>query len=643
MLVGEGDVSTRYDLFYKLYYNYFDRSFPLVKVNFHSSAKYPWYTRDIAVKSADLRQFHALCKAINQPAFWNEYAVRKSILAERINDAKREYYCNKIKSSKNQPKTVWGIINGEMMSDAGGSLHLLDGEVSVDDPAVVAGMFHDEFFESDMRSRVVLPTGRLDLPVVQSSIFMQPVTESEIANIITAIRPKFSCGLDGVPPFIMRVSSGSVVPILTRLANLMLAKGVFPDGLKHARVVPVHKRGSRCVAGNYRPVSVLSCFSKVFERVIYGRLLTFFKSVNVISPFQYGFLPGMSCERALFGSISRITSYADKGCCVAAVYFDLSRAFDLVDHRLMLEKLRAYGVRGVPLDLMSSYLGDRSQRVCVDGVEHARSSCLTVGVPQGSILGPLMFVMFVNDLYRQFDFCDLFQFADDTSLIVRHQTVEGLSELLSEAIRRMGRWCSCNGMKLNAEKTGLLQFSPDASRRSVFVRSFSGSLPLAQSVKFLGVHLQGNMKWDEHIHQLKSKLSRAFYMIYKLREVLDLNALRTYYLANIQSVMSYGIILWGGSQLSIDIFRLQKRCVRCVLHLAYNESCRDHFKSLRIMTLPCLYLYHLLVYCRAHLSQFSTNAHFSRTFRTRHADRLAVPTHTSAAFGNGPLCMMIRS
>ena len=637
----DADVNSGYELFYARYYGCFNRHFPLVKVKFHHSTRYPWYTGAIAIASSDLRQFHSLCKTVNQPGFWNEYLLRRRALKERIDVAKREYYSTKIKFSKNQPRTVWGIINGEKMSDAGGGLHLMDGDVSVDDSAMIARMFHAEFFESGVRSGCA--SFEPNLPSVSASIFLQPVTESEVLNILSSLAPKFSCGRDGIPPFIMKVSSGAIVSVLTHLVNLMLSQGVFPDALKHAKVVPIHKRGPRCEAANYRPVSVLSCFSKLFEKVIYNKLLNFFKGANVISPSQFGFLPGMSCERALFSSISKILSYTDKRYCVAAVYFDLSRAFDLVNHRLLLVKLNSYGIRGVALDLMASYFRDRYQRVCVGGVEHAHASRLDVGVPQGSILGPLMFVMFVNDLYRQFDFCDLLQFADDTSLIVNHRTVEGLSWVLSEAVGRMAAWCDRNGMVLNTRKTHLMQFSPDSFHRSVLVRSSSGSLPLSRSIKFLGVYFQSNIKWDVHIHELKGRLNKAFYMIYKLRDLLEINALRTFYLGNVQSLMTYGIILWGGSHLSNDIFKLQKRFVRCVLRLNYQESCKVHFKNLKILTLPSLYLYHLLVYCRANLKEFRTNAHISSTFRTRNADRLALPVHSSAAFENGPMYMMIRS
>ena len=322
----------------------------------------------------------------------------------------------------------------------------------------------------------------------------------------------------------------------------------------------------------------------------------------------------------------------------------MSAAFDTVDHALLLLKMVALGIRGKALAILKTYLEGRRQTVRVGGACSMRGAAMTVGVPQGSVLGPLLFLMFMNDLSAHLPFGDLYQYADDTTLILKHESTEGLAGLVRETMESMKVWCRENRMILNENKTAVLQIALSAPSSSILVRTSGRSIPLSESVGFLGVRLHSGLKWATHINGVRDKLSRLHYTIFKLRDVVELGVLRMYYLSCIESILSYGIILWGSLEHDIaPLFVLQKRCLRTMLHLGYRESCRSHFKAFCILTLPSLYLFKLICYCRKNIARFPTNGDISRAMRTRGASRLAVPAHASSAFERGAYYMMLRA
>ena len=285
--------------------------------------------------------------------------------------------------------------------------------------------------------------------------------------------------------------------------------------------------------------------SKVFERVIYTRLLDFLNHHNVIRNKQFGFRQSRSTELAIFHALTYIYKHVDKNLKVAGLYFDLSKAFDTLNHGLLLSKLEAYGIRGTCLNLIKSYLTDRTQMVCINsGGKNYFSETVKVeqGVPQGSILGPLLFILYVNDLINGFDAEMVCQYADDTSVLLLGLAMSDLSDGCSQASVKMAQWCEDNFLKLNTNKTGLLVFGKRNIQESLLVRLNNVSVPIVESVGFLGISLDSCLSWENHIEKLNLKLNSACAVIRRLRDVVSLNCIRIYYLAHIQSIINYGFV-----------------------------------------------------------------------------------------------------
>ena len=451
---------------------------------------------------------------------------------------------------------------------------------------------------------------------------------------------KYSFGIDQIPIFLIKYIAFSIKEPLATIINNCFVPGTFPDLLKKAKVIPVFKKGDRHSANNYRPVSILPAVSKIFERATYVRLMNFLNAHNILSNEQFGFRPSKSTEKAIFHTLSYVIERIDQNDKVAGLYFDLSKAFDTIDHKLLLLKLNRYGIRGTVADLFKSYLSDRTQNVCItsNGVSHYGPEIrIGQGVPQGSILGPVLFLLYANDLP---DFVDgrVCPYADDTSVILAHDSVRALSGACSGAAGQMSDWCERNSLRLNAGKTGLLFFEIRKQNISLHVRLDNKSVPEMNSIKFLGVHLDATLSWDRHIDSLLSRLGSACALIRRLRYCVFLDSLISYYFSNIQSIINYGISFWGASGDAIKVFRAQKRIIRCLLHLHPRTSCKPHFSKLHILTVPSLYFLALVTFVKGNYNLFSANRDFyseNMSIETRGRADLRIPQHSTTFFKKG--------
>lgn len=482
------------------------------------------------------------------------------------------------------------------------------------------------------------------------SLFMHPVDDREIFRIIMNLPNKFSAGVDEIPIFLLKHVAEFISTPLSIIINECLIEGIFPEELKKAKIVPVYKKGDSSKVSSYRPVSLLPSVSKVFERAIYDRLISFIDKNNIFVEHQFGFRQNRSTELAIYDMLSYIHSELDKTNKIAGLYFDLSRAFDTVDHDLIKQKLEVYGIRGIPLKLFVSYLTQRRQIVCIkrEGNDYySEWANIEQGVPQGSILGPPLFLLLVNDLDGAIGGGRVCQYADDTSVVLAGQSPAGLSVCCSHVAGLVADWCVENCLRLNSEKTGLITFSKTGiTNESLYVRLNHRSIPVIKKTKFLGVILDSALSWEPHIKALSARLSSMCALIRRLRNIVSVDSFRLFYFSNIQSIISYGIIFWGSSSFAIRVFRAQKRIIRCLLNLQPRDTCKPHFTSLNVLTVPSLYYLHLVLFVRKHGSLFPTNRDLyaeNMNITTRTATELSIPGHKSTFFEKGPLYKAIKA
>lgn len=637
----------RFDLFYNTFIYYFEISFPLNKVKINQLNNKSWVSNEIKAWSQHIKTLFWIYKNTNSEQDKQLYLEHKRTYKNYIHNFKRSLNDNKIANSNCVTKETWQMFKKLSNNNSADEQIVLEHNDSVLlDPKTIAKVFNETFtnikpnncqFNNNIRN-------------VASNFFIIPTDSHEVENIIRSMPIKHSCGIDDIPILVIKCVSTDIAVILSKIINTCFQTGIFPDKLKIAKTLPLYKKGNPKLATNYRPVSLLPVFSKVFEKIINQRLISYLQKYNILSPTQFGFLPKTSTIDAVYSSISDIVTNLERGNMVAGIYFDLSKAFDSLSHKVLLEKMQLYGVRGVALDLMKSYLTNRCQLTAIKSIEngckvytYSDSISLKLGVPQGSILGPTFFLIYVNDLNNHL--VNVCQFADDTSCLAVGSSTMELSRKTKEIINVMSDWCLANGLILNNTKTNLIVFQKNFNikMQSLLVLSNGTSVPNCKWAKFLGVHIDCNLNWEHHIGTVVAKVNKGSYILRYMSNHLSVHNLKCFYFAYVQSILSYGIIFWGSSSLLETAFVAQKRAIRSMLHLKRTESCKEHFKQLGILPLPCLYVYNLLVFAKKNPELFTRNVDVSEGMNTRGGDLLRIPIHTTELFHRSVIYRCIKA
>ena len=420
-----------------------------------------------------------------------------------------------------------------------------------------------------------IPIGKNDIkhylqkiPNNQHSIFLTPTSSTEITKLIGSLKTKNSIGHDGISNRILKGITESITEPLNIIFNKSLEEGVFPTEMKKADTVPLYKSKAKDDKNNYRPISLLLTVSKLLEKIMYSRTYNFLTKFNQIYTSQYGFRTGHSCQDAIAELIGEITRNMDEGLYTIGVFLDLSKAFDTLEHGVLFDKLSIYGIRGVALKWYQSYLENRQLRVkCREASsssqEYSNYEQVTYGTPQGSCLGPLLFLIFSNDLFRNLDYCSTLQFADDTTIYKGHRNLRYLTWYIETDLSNLDDWFKAK-LTLNVGKSVYMTFGKNKNV-DTSIKLGHTELPRVDSVKFLRMWLDQKLNWDEHLSKLKSKMRRNMTMLQVGINLLDTHSNKILYYAQIYSHISYGLPLWGNMISTTkmkSIQKLQNKCVR---------------------------------------------------------------------------------
>jgi hypothetical protein len=360
-------------------------------------------------------------------------------------------------------------------------------------------------------------------------MFLNQTCPEELSKIIDKLKDCAS-GWNSIPSSVLKSSKNSLTPVLSHIINLSLNQGVFPTELKLANVIPLFKAGDKQSTGNYRPVSLLTTFSKLYERIFYNRLANFLKMQKILFDYQFGFRTNHSTDMALTILIDKVVDALEKGHLMVGIFLDFSKAFDTVNHNILLEKLNRYGVRGVSNDWVRSYLDKRSQFCTYDGTK-SETKFISCGVPQGSILGPLLFLIYINDLHHATDKLDIILYADDSNLFLQSKTLSEIETKMNLELPNWVTWLQSNRLSLNVSKTHAMVFGTknDILKKELKIKMNGITLDVVNKSKFLGVVIDDQINWKQHILYTSKKTAKAIGIISIARRVFNKATLKQLY------------------------------------------------------------------------------------------------------------------
>ena len=380
------------------------------------------------------------------------------------------------------------------------------------------------------------------------SIFLEPTCHTEVEKLISSIPKKKSSGHDEINNIILKELISYISVPLATIFNNSISNGVFLNLMKFGEIVPLYKGKSKDEVENYRPISLLMTTSKLLEKVIYNRVYQFLNQTGQLYQSQYGFRKNHTCHHAVGELISEIVKHLQKGNYTACLLLNLSKAFDTLQRSVIFAKLERYGLRGNCLDWLKKYLTDREMRV---KCRVAREAMVTTsnkhnvdyGTPQGSCLSLLLFLIFCNDMNLHLTFLNCIQFMDDTTLYLSNRNLNYIKHCINLDILTLQDWFYANKLTLNIEKSVCILFKPNGRDGKIELTVATKVIKNVKTAKFVGVWLDEDLSWKEHIRQLLTKLKSKICLLYKGKNFLMPHAKRVLYFAQIQSHITYGIVI----------------------------------------------------------------------------------------------------
>ena len=524
---------------------------------------------------------------------------------------------------------------------------------TVTDPFDVATAFNNYFTSVSKTLDSKIPMAKHDFSHylkagAKQSMFLTYTTPDEVCSILNLFQTSKACGPNSVPTRILKLARNALSRPLSCIINKSFEQACFPVSLNLARVTPVYKNGCTDLCDNYRPISLLSNISKVFEKAMHDRLYSYLEKFNIIYDKQFGFRKKHSANHALVSLVEKVKSNLDDGKFSCGVFIDLQKAFDTVNHAILLKKLEYYGIRAKVNDWLGSFLASRKQFVTIDDT-NSDPLDITHGVPQGSVLGPLLFLIYINDFRHCLSVSEARHFADDTNILLSQLSLKALRKSLSRELRNVFDWLCANRLSLNAKKTELVLFKPRAKKTEIrLTANFGGKrIFLSDRVNYLGVLIDSSLTWTPHITELAKKLNKAIGLLAKMRKFVSASTLRELYFSLFQSYISYGCLVWGFGR-KVDrqrLHRIQKRAIRIMTFSDYCEPTSNLFAQMRILKIDDViemtrYLF-MYDWSKGNLPSslqrlFTLNTNTTIT-RSEGRGTLQIPKILSAKFGNGSL------
>ena len=552
----------------------------------------PWITPGILASINRKNELFTLKS--NSPSSFNvnEYRRYRNVLVGVLRESKKAFIQNELRDAN--PKKTWNILKELTESSPRNETMPKNFKTSnglVEDVEEIARSFN-AFFTSigkDLKNSISQSsTSPLSYIPDFSGSALESLTDTNVEEIVKIVSDMRNVGggFDKINTRIFKATYMSIAAAIVHFLNLCLQQSRFPTLLKRAVVKPIYKAGDKQQFSNYRPISLLPVISKLLEKLIYSRLNDHLDQNNILNENQFGFRKGLSTYMPLLLFHEKVTSALEANRVTCGLYLDLRKAFDTVDIDILLGKLHCYGIIGHAHDMVKSYLTNRTQCVQID---ETRSGFLPleIGVPQGSILGPLLFILYINDFPSAFDHVTTYVYADDTAIFVEGNSEVELQNIMDSLLPKIVEWFNVNQLSLNTDKTYYQIYTNKKVEKAITLRIAGANVLQAKTVKYLGVFIDEDLRWNTHINKLYTVLCRIVGLISRARHYVDSKHLLLLYNALFLPHVNYCCFIYSTTYSSHlqPIEKLQKRAIRLIdgqSRLAHTAPIFKKHKLLRL-------------------------------------------------------------
>lgn len=557
-----------------------------LKVDIKEKTKESWFPKDIRKLRTKTKQ--ALSKWKQDTSSEEKKEKYKALKKTYESSIKRERAkVINIKLSEQDPKKLWRNIREvtHTSKQRGPTKINIANTAERDTPEVIA-----EYFKNipSMTANNIPPTNEDALKYnmqVPSRFEFKPVTDYDIIKLLKNLAPKASYGHDGVSSRLIKELRVELALPLKIIINKIIKNSLFPSTWKTAKVIPLHKKGSKSDIGNYRPISLLPAMSKIAEKVVAGQMYQYFEENNLFPKRQYGFRKGRSTEQAILDVTIKIEDMKHKKKQYGVLLIDFSKAFDVINHKILYTKLRRFGFSKHSITLIQSYLTNRKMFVSVNDKKSELKDCDNIGCPQGSCLGPLLYLIYTAELENLMTNETGYMFADDTAVVLELEPGNEIHQLQS-TVRKLWDHFTANRLKMNLTKTVILTSHTLPSSNIEINNTRIKIQPSNHSSTYLGVELNAKLSWSDQITKTEKKMKSGLYALVKVRKITSTQTKKLIYESLIKSHLLYGLTIWGHSATKgqLDrIHKLQKIAVRLISGKKSGTHTREEFKSLNIL------------------------------------------------------------